>query len=218
MKNQQPEATRPPTHQTVTASFSFKAGAKTIHIATTEQQLSGHAGQATFWSFLHQLKVPELLSRVLPNAPRSNHAPLSPLDIVSSFVAGVIAGADRLTRVAWLRQDPVLPAIMGTKRVPSQSTFSRFLSKFDARKNLECFGALWRWTMERIKAHRGGYTLDLDTSSLIHEDGHQEGVAVGHTRIGLKPCHQPMLAVLAEAMLCLQFWLRPGNSHCSNNL
>jgi DNA-directed RNA polymerase subunit N (RpoN/RPB10) len=27
-----------------------------------------------------------------------------------------------------------------------------------------------------------------------------------------------MLAVLAEIKLCVQFWLRPGNAHCSNNL
>lgn len=202
----------------MTAPFSFKVGAKTIHIATTEQKLSGQAGQATFWCFLHRLKVPELLTRVLPNAARSNNSPFSPLDIVSGFIAGVMAGADRLTRIAWLRADPVLPEILGTPCIPSQSTFSRFFAKFDARQNLECFGALWRWTMERIKVRPGGYTLDLDTSSLLHEDGQQEGVAVGHTRLGLKPCHQPMLAVLAEAMLCVQFWLRPGNAHCSNNL
>lgn len=201
----------------MTPVFSFKAGAKTIHIATTPQKLSGHAGQATFWSFLHRLKVPELLERVLPHRPQSNHA-LSPVGIACSFIAGVLAGAERLAQVAWLRADPVLPEILATERVPSQSTFSRFLAQFTAGNSLPCFRALWRWTMERAPARRAGYTLDLDTSALLHEDGHQEGVAIGHTRLGLKPCLQPMLAVLAEVGLCVQFWLRPGNAHCSNNL
>ena len=201
----------------MTPQFSFKAGGKTIHITTTEQQLSGHAGQATFWSFLHLRKVPELLGRVLPHRPRSNNA-LAPVDIVCGFIAGVVAGADRLTRIAWLRGDPLLPEVLATQRIPSQSTLSRFLGQFSAGSSLHCFRQLWRWTLERAPARREGYTLDLDTSSLIHEDGHQQGVVVGHTRLGLKPCLQPMLAVLAEIKLCVQFWLRPGNSHCSNNL
>jgi len=204
-------------HQTVTPKFRFKAGKNTIEITTTEQKLSGHAGQATFWSFLHRCKFRELLGLVLPHRPKSNNH-LSPVDIACAFIAGIIAGADRLARVAWLRGDPVLPEIMAADRIASQSTLSRFFGFFNAARSLECFRALWRWSMEQAPVQRGGYTLDLDTSSLVHEDGHQEGVVVGHTRIGLKPCLQPMLAVLAEAKLCVQLWLRPGNSHCTNNL
>ncbi len=204
-------------HQTVTPEFRFEAGGKAIRITTTDQKLSGHAGQATFWSFLHRRKFRELLGRVLPHRPKSNNH-LAPVDTACGFIAGVIAGADRLARVAWLRGDPVLPQIMAAERVASQSTLSRFFGFFTAARSLECFRPLWRWSMEQAPARRAGYTLDLDTSSLVHEDGHQEGVVVGHTRIGLKPCLQPMLAVLAEAKLCVQLWLRPGNSHCTNNL
>lgn len=204
-------------HQTVTPHFSFKAGEKTIQITTTGQKLSGHAGQTTFWSFLHRSHLRELLARVLPHQPTSNnHIP--PVDTACGFIAAVVAGADRLARVAWLRGDPLLPQIMAARCVPSQPTLSRFFGFFNAARSLQCFRALWRWTMERAPARRDGYTLDLDTSSLVHEDGHQEGVVVGHTRIGLKPCLQPMLAVLCEIKLCVQFWLRPGNSHCTNNL
>ena len=206
------------THQTVTAEIKFKAGGKTIQITSTEQKLSAHAGQATFWSYLHKCKFRELLGRVLPHRPKSNNH-LPPVDTACGYIGGVVAGADRLTRVAWLRGDPVLPEIMAVERIASQSTLSRFFGFFkSAASSLECFRPLWRWTMEQAPARREGYTLDLDTSSLIHEDGHQEGVAVGHTRLGLKPCHQPMLAVLAEIKLCVQFWLRPGNVHCTNNL
>jgi Transposase DDE domain group 1 len=57
-----------------------------------------------------------------------------------------------------------------------------------------------------------GYTLDLDSWSLLHEDGHQQGVAVGYTRQGLKPCHRP----LAEAKLIAGYALRRGDSACGN--
>jgi len=59
--------------------------------------------------------------------------------------------------------------------------------------------------------------LDLDSTRLLHEDGHQEGVAVGYTKKGLKPCLHPLLAVLAEVRLVAQFWLRAGNASCGNN-
>lgn len=217
VKKQTTKSHEASTHQTVTGEFKFKAGSKTIHITTTEQQLSGHAGQVSFWSFLHLRKVRALLAQALPHRPTSPNA-MQPVDIACGFLAGVLAGADRLTRIAWLRGDPLLPEVMASECIPSQATLSRFLRHFTAGSSLQCFRQLWRWTMEKVPARRAGYTLDLDTTSLLHEDGQQEGVRVGHTRVGLKPCLQPMLAVLAEAKMCVQFWLRPGNAHCSNNL
>ena len=58
----------------------------------------------------------------------------------------------------------------------------------------------------------------MDSTRLLHEDGHQEGVQTGDTRLGTKPCLHPLLAVLEEAKLVVGFWLRPGNAGCANNL
>ena len=71
--------------------------------------------------------------------------------------------------------------------------------------------------MMRLPSLKGGYTLDLDSTELLHEDGHQEGVAIGYTHKGLKPCLHPLLAVLEEAKLVVQFWLRPGNAPSASN-
>jgi hypothetical protein len=204
-------------HQTVTPEFKFKTGSKTIHITTTEQRLSAHAGQSSFWGFVHLRKVRALLAQALPHRPTSPNA-LPPVEIALGLIAGILAGADKLTRVAWLRGDPVLPEVMDVERLPSQSTLSRFLAVFHAASSLGCFRQLWRWAMERLPGRKDGYTVDFDTTGLLHEDGHQEGVHLGHTRVGIKPCLQPMLAVLSEAKLCAQFWLRAGHAHCSNNL
>ena len=67
----------------------------------------------------------------------------------------------------------------------------------------------------RLPSLRGGYSLDLDSTRLLHEDGHQEGVSVGHTRMGNKPCLHPLLAVIEEAKLVAGFWLRAGNTACA---
>ena len=48
-------------------------------------------------------------------------------------------------------------------------------------------------------------------------DGHQEGVQTGYTRLGFKPCLHPLPAVLAEARLVVQLWLRADSTHCGNN-
>lgn len=47
---------------------------------------------------------------------------------------------------------------------------------------------------------------------LLHEDGHQEGVAVGYLRRGLKPCPRPLIAGLAGAKLMANDWRRSGNT------
>jgi hypothetical protein len=42
-------------------------------------------------------------------------------------------------------------------------------------------------------------------------------VRTGYTRVGVKPCPHPLLAVLEAAKLVVQFWLRPGNCACVVN-
>jgi hypothetical protein len=63
---------------------------------------------------------------------------------------------------------------------------------------------LWRWCVERLPLRRDGYTLDLDSTRLLHVDGHQEGVQTGYTRLGFKPSLHLLLAVLAEARLVVE--------------
>ena len=39
---------------------------------------------------------------------------------------------------------------------------------------------------------------------------------MGYTRLGLKPCHRPLIAALAEAKGVAGYWLRRGDSACVN--
>lgn len=216
-KNQSSDGSR--VHQTVAEKIKFQSAGQSIQIEFTDQQLSPHAGTATFWSFLHQSGWRELVTQCLPHPqPTSNNA-LRPITKVLSFVQGLLCGAKKLTHVAYLRRDPMMPALLGIKRVPSQSTLTRFFQGFtSAGKNLACFRPLFAWAMQKLPSKREGYALDLDSTRLLHEDGQQDGVAVGYTRFGTKPCLHPLLAIFSEVRLVAGFWLRSGNSACANNV
>jgi hypothetical protein len=216
MKENPPRTHTDSAHQTVTQNIRLSLGQKSIQIGFTDQRLSPLAGMLSLAGYLFKKKFPQLLERMLPHQPTSPNA-LAPSQIALSFVAGVIAGADKLTRVAHLRSDPLLPEILQVKRVPSQSTLSRFFGAFTQGSNQSCFGQFYRWTLEQLSRRAEGYTLDLDTTGLIHEDGHQQGVKAGYTKAGIKPCLHPILAVLAEAKVVVNFWLRAGNSATINN-
>jgi len=159
------------------------------------------------------------LAALLPYTPRSNFA-LKPVDIALGYLIGILAGAKKLAQVACLRADSALPPLLQIQRVASQSTLSRFFGRFNsAAVNLRTFDPLWQWALGRLNSRAGGYTLDLDTTQLLHEDAHQcEGVRTGHTPRGTKRCFNPLIGFVAEAKLVAGFWLRPGNTVTFNNV
>lgn len=205
-------------HQTVTEFIRLESPDETIQIGFTDQKISGRAGLLSFAGFLHWHRFGERLAEVLP-AFKQRKRGFEPFEFALSFLTGVLAGARKLTHVAHLRGDVMLARLIAVSGIPSQSALSRFFQRFDSPGgNLNTFRPLWRWGLERLCSRPGGYALDFDSTRLLHEDGHQEGVAVGYTRLGTKPCLHPLIAVLEEAKLVAGFWLRPGNTSCANNI
>jgi hypothetical protein len=218
MKTTQLSGTRPD-HRTVARTFEIKSDGKAIAIGFTDQQLSPHAGSALLWCWLHRLNWCQTLSAALPHPPPLSNNKLLPLEKAPAFMHGLMCDARKLTQVAYLRRDPLVPELPGIKRVASQSVLTRFFQGFtSAGDNLRCFRPLWQWCLHRLPSQREGYTLDLDSTRLLHKDEQQEGVAGGYTRQGIKPCLHPLLAVLAEVRLVAQLWLRPGNASCGSNV
>jgi len=61
----------------------------------------------------------DLLEKCLPHAqPKSNNH-LKPLCKALGFVQGLLCGAKKLTHVAYLRRDPMVPEMVGIKRCPA---------------------------------------------------------------------------------------------------
>jgi hypothetical protein len=201
-------------HQTVRLNLDTKDATASIRISFTDQRLTAHGGLIVWSHFLHQKRFRHQLRQVLPHDPTSPNA-YDPTDVALGYVGGILCGADKLSRVAWLQSDPAVAEVLGVEAVASQSTLSRFFSVF-TQKSCQGLGGLHREAVYRLPSERAGYTLDLDSWALLHEDGHQEGVAVGYTRHGLKPCHRPLIAGLAEAKVIANYWLRPGNTACVN--
>ena len=189
-----------------------KDGVKSIRIGFTDQRLTAHGGLAVWTRFITERKLREQLRTVLPHEPTSPNA-YDPCDTALGFIGGILCGADKLARVAHLAHDPAVAEVLGIEAVPSQSTLSRFFARC-GRGACEALSDLHRWALQDLPARAEGYTLDLDSFSLLHEDGHQEGVRVGYTRKGIKPCHRPIVAAIAEVPLVAHFWLRPGNTAC----
>jgi len=190
------------------------AGCPSIRIGFTDQRLTAHGGMVLWSHFLHPKRFRHELTQALPHDPTSPNAYV-PGDIALGFVGGVLCGADKLSRVAWLQSDPAVAEVLGIEAVPSQSTLSRFFAVFTQPAN-DRLARLHGWAAGKLPSAKGGYPLDLDSWALLHKDGEQEGVAPGYTKQGLKPCHRPLIAAVAEAKLGVNFWLRQGNRVCAN--
>ena len=196
----------------VRLDLGTKDGVKSMRIGFTDQRLTAHGGLAVWSRSVTERGLREQLRAVLPHTPTSPNA-YDPCDTALGFIGGILCGADKLARVAHLAHDPAVAEVLGIEAIPSQSTLSRFFAQC-GRSAGEALSGLHRWVLEGLPARTEGYTLDLDSFSLLHEDGHQEGVRVGYTRKGLKPCHRPIVAALAEVPQVAHFWLRLGNTAC----
>jgi len=200
----------------VSVNVEREKGKQSIRVGFTEQRLTAYGGTILWSGFLRKIGFCEALRKVLPEPGRVHNA-LSPRDVALGFMAGILLGADKLTRISWLSKDEALHEVLGIVRMPSQSTFTRFFGRF-RQAGAEALQQLYTWALRRLPSRKGGYTLDLDSTALIHEDGHQEGVRTGYTRKGLKPCLHPLIAVLAEAKMVAGYWLRSGNCNDAGNV
>jgi hypothetical protein len=200
--------------QTVRLNIDTKDHSSSIRISFTDQRLTAHGGMVVWSHFLHQKAFRKQLREVLPHCPTSPNA-YDPTDVALGYVGGILCGADKLSRVAWLQSDPAVSEVLGIEAVPSQSTLSRFFDAF-GQKSCNVLNGLHQRAMYSLPTLKEGYTLDLDSWALLHEDGHQEGVSIGYTRVGLKPCHRPLIAALAQPKMVANYWLRRGDSACAN--
>lgn len=150
-----------------------KDDTSSIRISFTDQRLTAHGGMIIWSHFLHQKRFRHQLREVLPHCPTSPNA-YDPTDVALGYVGGILCGADKLSRVAWLQSDPALSEVLGVEAIASQSTLSRFFDVF-GQKSCNELNRLHRQAAGSLPTQKAGYTLDLDSWALLHEDGHQKG-------------------------------------------
>jgi hypothetical protein len=156
-----------------------------IRISFTDQRLTAHGGMIVWSHFLQQKGFRSELRQVLPHQPTSPNAYV-PDDVGLGYMGGILCGADKLSRVAWLQSDPAIAEVLGVEAVASQPTFSRFFNEF-TQGSATALSRLHFWAVSSLASLKEGYTLDLDSWALLHEDGHQQGVEIGYTGAAASP-------------------------------
>lgn len=199
-------------HQTTPTQISPLFGGAKLVLDQTAKAITPFGGLASFIAFLGRKGYVQQLQAALPfGAPSSNNAiPLA--HTFTAFLVAVVSGARRFAHSQWLRADPVLRAMLGIARFPSDDTIRNFFLRFSQGQVEAFWRPLWKWSVAQLALAPEGFHLDLD-STVLQRSGQQQGAAKGYnpSRPGRKS-HHPLLAVLAEAPLVLHGWLRSGNT------
>lgn len=139
------------------------------------------------------------------------------VDLVEGFMTSVVLGARRMAHSGMLRTDEVIREIFGWKKgMASQSTFSRFFSRFNQNETDRIFHELMCNWWSQIGLDK--MTIDVD-STVITRHGNQEGAKIGYnpSKKG-HVSHHPLMAFCSELNMVVDAWMRPGNTSDSNNM
>ncbi len=183
MKTTQSSGTRP-VHQTVAGTFEFKASTASqspsgspisrLSVRTRAVRLSGACCVSGDWFSTLACAFCRMRSASVQQSSAAAGERRWP------SCTDLLCDARKLTHVAYLRRDPLVPELLGI--TPGGQSVGAFalLSRVRLRRGPICaaFRPLWHWCLDRLPSVKEGYTLDLDSTRLLHEDGHQEGVAV----------------------------------------
>lgn len=188
---------------------TLQAG-KPIIFTFTNKPISAWGGLSLLAEYAKRIKLPDQIIRNLSfNIVSPNATPA--VDILLSFLTGVLTGARRFSHIDSLRYDEVIKQIFGMRRFPSDLTIMRFFKRFGRRQIEEVFSPLRAWILG-IMTPAGSYTLDLD-SSVFERYGKQEGAVLGYNpKKHRRPSHHPLFATLAENGAIINAWLRSGDT------
>lgn len=184
-------------------------------IEFTSDSVTAWGGMKLMKDLLDVSRIKEQLAS-LPLPEKGSNRGYDPSQILECFWTSVWIGAGRFSHSAYLRYDHVIKQIFGWQQAPSQSTYSRFFSKFDWKRNTETFVPLFRWFFEQIQFTN--ITLDLD-STVITRYGEQQGATKGYNP--QKPgrnSHHPLMAFIPEIRMIANAWLRQGNTGATSNI
>lgn len=185
-----------------------------LKIEYSDKKITPFGGMKLLKDFMDKTSVIDDLQSV--NLPQGySNAAYDPVDIVQGFWLAIFTGASRYIHADWIRYDTTLQSIFDIKRLPSQSTYSRFFHKFDMEKNSEIFPQLQQKFLSQIDV--GSITIDLD-STVITRYGEQEGASKGYNP--KKPgrnSHHPLIAFISQTKMVANAWMRSGNTSDLNN-
>ncbi|MDD4518869.1 MAG: hypothetical protein PHH90_10305, partial [Limnochordia bacterium] len=90
---------------------------------------SAYAGSALIYEYLDKIGFSELVRRRL-GIGKANNATYDMDFIVTSLVASYLIGCERIEHLNEFRQDPLLLAYLGVKKLPDPSLYRKDLRRF----------------------------------------------------------------------------------------
>jgi hypothetical protein len=180
-----------------------------LPIEYSSRKVTPFGGMRLMKDLVDKLGIREYLKELDLPVGKSNRA-YQAHEIIEGFWLSIWTGASRFIHADWLRYDTPLQEIFGFKKMPSQSTYSRFFGKFSWQRNTDVFTKLNQWFLDKM--HVGAMTVDLD-STVITRYGDQEGARRGYNP--KKPgrhSHHPLMAFLSQTRMVINAWMRPGNT------
>ncbi len=172
-------------------------------------------GQLPF--FIEYLKAANLFDALVADCPLTYASPNAPekRDVLGTAMLSVLAGHKRYAHITGLRNDGVLPELLGMKKIVSEDAVRRGFKAIGAdegrewlRRHLDyCTAPLWAepWIMD----------MDSTVKPLY---GHQEGAVLGYNpKKPGRPSHVYHTYTMAGLRLVLDVDVTPGNEHASKH-
>ena len=186
-----------------------------VHVEWDPEAAVSPLGQLAF--FVEYLKQGGLFDPWVGDCPLYLTSPNAPSkrDVLGTLLLSVLAGHWRYAHITGLRSDGVSPGLLGMKKVVSEESVRRGLSKIEA-------AAGFAWSQRHLDyvyrpLLREPWVLDVDTT-IKPLYGHQEGAELGYnpTKPG-RPSHAYHTYLMAGTRLVLDVEVEAGNRHNSKH-
>lgn len=190
--------------------FDFSTASGNYQIERSGSNLTPLGGLVAFASFVNELGVLDILENNFPVERLSNNA-LPIRDILVGFLLTTLLDGQRFSDIRFIQNDPVIGEAFGVqKRIPGDDTVRRLFERVDPEKGRALMYTASQYLYNSLP---DCYILDWD-STVTTRYGDQEGVEVGYnpTKPG-RGSHNPLICSVGGVRICLDFELRPGDSH-----
>jgi hypothetical protein len=186
-----------------------------VRIEWDEEATVTSLGHLAF--FIEYLKCGGRFDALIADCPLSYTSRNSPevRDVIGTAVLGILSGCWRYAHLTSLRCDPVSAGLLGMKRVRSEDSVRRGLSKIDEMEGTQWLCGHLRETVYPLLSEP--WILDCDTT-VKPLYGHQEGAVLGYNphKPG-RPSHAYHSFQISSARLILDVMIKPGNESASKH-
>lgn len=167
--------------------------------------------------FIEYLKSSGRFDALIANCPLRYTSRNSPevRDVIGTAVLGILAGYWRYAHLTSLRCDPVSVGLLGMKRIQSEDSVRRGLSKIGEREGTQWLCGHLLETVYPLLSE--SWVMDCDTT-VKPLYGHQEGAVLGYNphKPG-RPSHAYHSFQISSVRLVLDVIVKPGNENSSKH-